>query len=507
MLGVNGLLPQRFARGSRAVGHRREAGRSSTGLRRSLSAKASVVCWLVLCAAFLAGCGGAVDQLEIALDTPAVAPLSIPELIDPTFDGAGVAHYDLKIGPSRHDYRQAALTDTYSYNDLSVLGPTLRLRTGDSVVISVANELDELTTTHWHGADLPAEDDGGPHSLIAPGATWVADFKVIQPAATLWYHPHAHGSTAEQVYRGAAGLMIINDDNPAAATLPATYGVDDIPVIIQDRDFTADGQLDFAIDDGEDGNLYGVLTVNGTINPYIETPTGLVRLRLLNGSQARIYQLSVAGAEMTKIASDGGYLARPVAIEQLVLAPGDRAEVIVNVGTEPAALVDSALGRVLELRPKASAIGAGRLPDQLAAIERIPEAEIAVDRSFNMEDLRNFWEFSATWGINGQQFDMNRIDERVRLGDTERWTLSSDDGQHVFHPHQTQFQILAINGEPPPPEESGWEDSVLVNGQREVVIIARFDTYATTDIPYMFHCHILDHEDLGMMGQFLVIDE
>ena len=220
----------------------------------------------------LVGCGGAVNQ--VALDAPAVAPLSIPELLEPTFDGEGVAHYDLKIGKSRHDYRQAALTDTYSYNGMSVLGPTLRLRTGDPVVISVANELDEVTTTHWHGADLPAEDDGGPHSIIEPGTTWVADFDVIQPAATLWYHPHAHGSTAEHVYRGAAGLIIIKDANPAAATLPSTYGVDDIPVIIQDRDFTGNGQLDFAIDDGDEGKLYGVLTVNGTINPYVETPTG-----------------------------------------------------------------------------------------------------------------------------------------------------------------------------------------------------------------------------------------
>ena len=124
-----------------------------------------------------------------------------------------------------------------------------------------------------------------------------------------------------------------------------------------------------------------------------------------------------------------------------------------------------------------------------------------------MEDARIFWEFSPSWGINGVQFDMSRIDVRVRLGDTERWTLSAGDGQHVFHPHRTQFQILAIKGEPPPPEESGWEDSVLVNDEREVVIVARFDTYSAENIPYMFHCHILDHEDLGMMGQFLVVGE
>ena len=438
---------------------------------------------------------------QVPADTPAIAPLSIPPLLEPTIEN-GVSHYTLTIGRSQHDYRQAGITDTYSYNDMSVLGPTLRLRSGESVAISVTNALDEDTTTHWHGADVPAEDDGGPHSTIAPGTTWVADFDVIQPAATLWYHPHSHGMTAEHVYRGAAGLMIIEDDNPATAALPATYGVDDIPVIIQDRDFTDDGQLDFAIDDGDEGNLYGTPTVNGTINPFVEIPQGLVRLRLLNGSQARIYRLSVEGANMTKIASDGGYLERPVVLDQLVLAPGDRAEIIVDVGNETAALVDSTLGRVLELRPNGSVSGTDVLPDSLTTIERISESEITVDRLFLMDEIPN----SSEWGINGRPFDMSRIDVTVQLGATERWTLSSDDGQHVFHPHQIQFQILTINGEPPPTEESGWEDSVLVNEDREVVIAARFNSYAAEDTPYMFHCHILDHEDLGMMGQFIIVE-
>ncbi|MXY47511.1 MAG: multicopper oxidase domain-containing protein, partial [Chloroflexi bacterium] len=295
--------------------------------------------------------------------------------------------------------------------------------------------------------------------------------------------------------------------NPAAALLPATYGVDDIPVIIQDRDFTEDGQLDFAIDPGDNGNLYDTLTVNGTINPFIEVPKGFVRLRLLNGSQARIYRLGVEGADMVKIASDGGYLVSPVLIEQLTLAPGDRAEIVVDVGESPVAMVDDHFGRVLEIRPNGVVSSAGQLPGKLADIERIPESEITVERRFHMEDARNFWEFDPSWAINGAQMDMGRIDETMRFGDTERWILSAGDGQHVFHPHQTQFQILTINGEPPPPDESGWEDSVLVNAQREVVVAVRFDTYAAEDIPYMFHCHILDHEDLGMMGQFLVIGE
>ncbi len=450
----------------------------------------------------LAACAG---PNHVSVDTPAATPLSIPPLLEPTTKD-GVSHYALTIAKSQHDYNQAGMTDTYSYNGMSVLGPTLLLRTGDSVAISVTNELREVTTTHWHGADVPADDDGGPHSLIEPGTTWVADFDVIQPAATLWYHPHAHGTTAEHVYRGAAGLMIIEDDNPAAASLPKTYGVDDIPIILQDRDFTGDSQLDFAIDPDDDGNFYSTLTVNGTINPFLEVPRGLIRLRLLNGSQARIYDLSIEDADMVKIASDGGYLASPVPVEQLVLAPGDRAEIIVNVDEQSVALLDGAFGRVLELRPNGSTPGTRILPDVLASIDRISESEIDIDRSFRMADARNFWEFGPTWAINGVQFDKDRIDVTVQLGDTERWTLSSDDGQHVFHPHQVQFQILSINGEPPPPEESGWEDSVLVDTNREVIIAARFHTYAAEDTPYMFHCHILDHEDLGMMGQFQIVE-
>lgn len=469
----------------------------------SARVRMSVVVGILAAVLFFAGCGAAVGRVSV--DTPAVTPLSIPPLLEPMIEN-GVARYQLTIGTSQHDYKQARMTNTYSYNGLSVLGPTLRLESGASVAISVHNDLDEVTTTHWHGGDVPAEDDGGPHSPIHPGTTWIADFDVIQPAATLWYHPHSHGTTAEHVYLGAAGLIIINDDNPTGAALPSTYGVDDIPVIIQDRAFTADGQLDFAINDGDDGKLDDTLTVNGTLDPYVETPTGLVRLRLLNGSQARIYQLSADGGDIIKIASDGGYLANPVTIDELALAPGDRAEIIVNVGAESVALVDSTLGRVLELRPDASVSGTGTLPDTLATIDRISESEIAVDRVFHMEDARNWWDFSPRWAFNGVQFDMNRIDETVRFGDTERWTLTVGDGQHVFHVHQTMFQILAINGEPPPPEEAGWEDSVWVNDDREVVIAVRFDTYATEDIPYLFHCHILDHEDLDMMGQYIIVE-
>lgn len=361
-------------------------------------------------------------------------------------------------------------------------------------------------------SDLPAKEetlisrlvhngwDGGPHSRIDPGQTWVADFSVIQPAATLWYHPHMMGTSAEQVYHGAAGMIIVDGDNPAAANLPSTYGIDDIPVILQDREFTADGQLSFEIDNDDNGDLNPDLTVNGTFDPYTTVPAGPVRLRLLNGSQARIYELSVDNDSMVKIASDGGYLAAPAPLETVTIGPGDRAEIIVDTTDGPVMLLDADLGRVLELRPNTELPAAQHPPEQLAEIDVISADSIDRDRTFVMDEVGD------GWGINGQQMDMTRIDQTINFGGTERWTITVDDGIHTFHVHQTQFQILSINGEPPPPEDSGWEDTILVTEDHEVIIAARFDSYANPDVPDMFHCHVLDHEDLGMMGQFQVTD-
>ncbi|MEM9564254.1 MAG: multicopper oxidase domain-containing protein [Actinomycetota bacterium] len=432
-------------------------------------------------------------------DTPATARLLIPELLEPTMID-GVANYDLTIDESTHDFGNGIQADTLAYNGSSILGPTLRWNTDDVVAIDVTNNLADTTTTHWHGADVPAEDDGGPHSRIEPGQTWTADFRVIQPAATLWYHPHLMGTTAEEVFAGAAGLIIVDDDKPAAADLPSTYGVDDIPVILQDREFTPDGQLAFELDDDDNGDLNPDLTVNGTMDAYTTVPAGPVRLRLLNGSQARVYELSVDNGSMVKIASDGGYLASPVPLEMLTLAPGDRAEIIVDTSDGGTILLDEAFGRVLELRADPTLPTAEHPPAQLTTIDPITPDMIDRDRTFQLGEV------GGGWGINGQQMDMGRIDETVSFDDIERWTVNVGEGVHSFHIHQTQFQILEINGEPPPPEDAGWEDTVLVTDDQQVVVAARFNTYANPDVPYMFHCHILDHEDTGMMGQFRVVE-
>ena len=444
------------------------------------------------------GGGGGGDLATIDVDSAAVNELMIPPLLAPTADG-DVMRFELRIADSRHVFGEGRTATTLAYNGQSIFGPTLLWRSGEFVSIEVTNDLEEITTTHWHGADVPAVADGGPWSTIGPDESWLAEFEVIQPAGTLWYHPHRNGTTAEQVYNGAAGMIIVQDDNPTAAMLPRTYGVDDIPLVLQDKEFDDDGQLVFEIDDSQVGDLNDELTVNATFNPFVTVPEGLVRLRLLNGSQARVYELSVDVGPLIKIAGDGGLLEAPVEVDSVELAPGDRAELIVDTSQGTTALLDADFGRVVELRPDASLPAIGSLPESLAEIEALADSPIDNERTIVLDEV------PGGWAINGSQMDMGVVNETIRFGDTEKWTISSLEGIHAFHVHQTQFQIVEWNGEPPGPEDSGWEDTVLLREGDEVVIVARFDSYTNPDIPYMFHCHILDHEEEGMMGQFQVL--
>lgn len=169
-------------------------------------------------------------------------PLRIPPLLEPRTDGEGRTVFDLDLRAGTSELIPGTTTETWGANG-SYLGPTLRATRGDRVRINVRNGLPEDTTLHWHGMHLPAAADGNPHQLIEPGDTWSPSWRIDQPAATLWYHPHPHGRTADHVYRGVAGLFLLDDpDGPDG--LPAEYGVDDIPVILQDKRIRDDGSLD-----------------------------------------------------------------------------------------------------------------------------------------------------------------------------------------------------------------------------------------------------------------------
>jgi FtsP/CotA-like multicopper oxidase with cupredoxin domain len=364
---------------------------------------------------------------------------------------------------------------------------------------------------------LPAAMDGGPHQEVEPGATWRPTWEIDQPAASLWYHPHPHGATEEHVYRGLAGMFLLDDDASRAAALPQEYGVDDVPVIVQDKVFDDDGQLELDHDGSEPGTLGGTILTNGTLGAYHEVTTERVRLRLLNGSTARTIQLGFADREMQLVATDGGLLDAPVALEQVRLAPGERAEVVVRMEpgettrlhsyeadlggiAVPFAMGGNDAFDVLELRAADELTPSPEPawePSVHAAQDALHEDDADVTRTFELDDRQ----------INGRRMDMGRIDEVVTEGSTEIWEVrSSVPMPHSFHVHDVQFRVLSVDGDAPPPELAGPKDTVYLEPRRTYRLLMRFDDYVDPETPYMFHCHMLLHEDEGMMGQFVVVE-
>ena len=214
------------------------------------------------------------------------------------------------------DFFGGSPTATYGFNG-NYLGPTLIFNRFDSVNIDVTNQLAEETTVHWHGLEVPARYDGGPHNVIDPSATWDVGFRVLDHAATMWYHSHLHHNTARQVNKGMAGMIIIRDDEEAALDLPRTYGVDDIPLVLQDRQFNGAGEL---VDSVSFGNHF---LINGSLPPYKEVPAQIVRLRLLNGASHRPFVIGMSdNRDFSVIGTDGGLLTAPVDTNRLIMSPG-----------------------------------------------------------------------------------------------------------------------------------------------------------------------------------------
>jgi len=453
-------------------------------------------------------------------------PLPIPPLMD--IDGGAGNRLTARKG--QQEFLSGVQTRTLGY-DLDYLGPTLRMKRGQTARLQVGNQTDDLVTAHWHGAHVPGNMDGGPQSAFGPGETRDAELTMLQPATTLWYHSHVHGKTGSQVYRGLAGLLLL-DDPDAPDGLPGSYGLDDIPVVVQDRSFDRNGE--FAYDIGGMAGMMGVrgseILVNGAIQPVADVPRGLVRLRLLNGSNARIYRFSFAdGRSFAQVASDGGLLAAPVSHKTLTLAPAERADIVVDLtqDTQPVRLVSaddnnapmggmmggmrggSAGGgafEVMTLQPRSDLRATTtRLPDTLPAVAAnlgVPVRTRDFSLNMGMGGMMRRLFGGTTMSINNQGYDMGTINETVRLGETERWRISGDMMMHPFHVHGTSFQIVARNGRAVNPATEGWKDVVLVNGSAEILV--RFDQPADAAAPFMYHCHILEHEDAGMMGQFTV---
>src|SRR5699024_6401205 len=225
------------------------------------------------------------------------APLPIPPLLKDHNPDPNKAEFHLTAQNATKEFVPGKKTETMGYNG-DYLGPVIRVRKGEEVSVKVKNKLDDVTTIHWHGLEVDGDEDGGPHSGIQPGESWSPEFKIEQPAATLWYHPHPEQQTGRQVYKGLAGLFLIEDEDSDRLDIPKEYGVDDVPLVIQDKRFNSDGsfEYDLGMRDVMNGLQGETMLVNGAVNPFLEVPRGMMRLRLLNGSNASVYELNFSTA-------------------------------------------------------------------------------------------------------------------------------------------------------------------------------------------------------------------
>lgn len=512
-----------------------------------------------------------------AADRPA---LPIPDLL--TADASNRMQLVVQAGKSSFAGKTAT---TWGYNG-NLLGPAVKLNKGQSVTVDIHNQLAEETTLHWHGLEIPGEVDGGPQGIIPAGGKRSVTFTPDQRAATCWFHPHQHGKTGRQVAMGLAGLVLIEDEEIRKLMLPKQWGIDDVPVIIQDKQFSADGQVDYQLDimTAAVGWFGDTLLTNGAIYPQHAAPRGWLRLRLLNGCNAR--SLNIAASDnrpLYVIASDGGLLAEPVKVTELPMLMGERFEVLVDVSdgkafdlvTLPVSQMGMAIAPfdkphpVMRVQPLLIT-ASGTLPDSLTSMPSLPSLEgltvrklqLSMDPMLDMMgmqmlmkkyggqamagmehgkmmghmnndnmghgnmnhgnmnhgemgnmqhgDMGNMkhggsFDFHNANRINGQAFDMNKPMFAAAKGQHERWVISGQGDMmlHPFHIHGTQFRILSENGKAPAAHRAGWKDTVRVEGGVSEVLV-KFDHDAPKEHAYMAHCHLLEHEDTGMMLGFTV---
>ncbi len=402
-------------------------------------------------------------------------------------------------------------TQTYAING-SYLGPTLKLIDGDKVSINYTNRLGEATTMHGHGMHLPAKMDGGPHQRIEPNQSWSSQFTVNQKACTNWYHPHLMGKTAEHVYKGLAGFIIIDDDESKVLDLPKTYGKDDIPLVLQDRFFTAGAQFDYSpsmmeVMLGYKGDTF---IANGVINPFVDVSDKEIRFRILNGSNSTVYHLGFSDNRVFRqIAGDNSFLEQTVGLNRLRLSPGERAEIVVDFSNELNSSIFlheySQNRSFMQINVSQTATHKTVIPQHLTQLKKESPANAVMTRSFTL---------SGRMGrvyINGKTMDLNRIDEVVPVNQIEIWEVYNEkmmmmEMEHNFHMHGTHFMVLERNGSYANValNERGYKDTVYLAPGDRVRLMVKMTDYKDSVNPYMYHCHFLEHEDAGMMGQFLV---
>ncbi|MGW8169483.1 MAG: multicopper oxidase family protein [Sulfurovaceae bacterium] len=397
--------------------------------------------------------------------------------------------------------------------------PTIRINKGDVFDLDFTNKLPDQTIIHWHGVIVPADMDGHPKDAIDTDHTKHYHYPVNQSAGTFWYHTHPHGRTGKEIYYGLSGFYIIEDEKEKKLNLPK--GEFELPLMIQDRRFDGKYQLFYKDENGtEDHNgvMGDVILVNSTPFPYHEVKTGKYRLRILNASSVRTYKLAFDNIkQFDLIGTDAGLLEEPLSVNSVILGVAERVDIIVDfkdkeigdvvtlktLGLKEASIMvlhpdypgfDAQMD-IMQFRITQKIVDTTTIPKKLIPIRKLKAEDAIKTRTITMEHAGN------AWTLDQKPFDMKRIDQRVKLGTIEIWELQNAIHMaHPFHIHGVHFQVLDRNGKIDFPTDKGWKDTVVVMPLETVRIIMHF----TMPGFFLYHCHILEHEDHAMMANFLV---
>jgi FtsP/CotA-like multicopper oxidase with cupredoxin domain len=439
---------------------------------------------------------------------PVSAAFAHPPLLKNTSTQPGTVEVTITAAPARLTLKPGITTDVFAYNGSSP-GPTLEAKEGDRVIVHFRNDLAEPTTVHWHGIHLPASQDGSPFDPVPAGGRRDYTFTIPRGSAgTYWYHPHLHHRTGYQIAKGLVGAIIVRAlDDPLPKSIPERL------LILTDQRFRPDGSIDLPDPqslqgriDEENGREGDVFFVNGQVMPTLSIrPNEVQRWRIINASAARVFKLSIPKQTFLHVGSDGGLFEKPVELTDIVVANSERVELLVRgIGTPGSRTVLQSLPYdryIPQTRPKDWNRAIDLLRIQLTTDAPVAPVTIpAVLRRITPLDTarasaRRVVTFSQGM-INNRHFDFSRVDFTTKLGATEIWKVENLVGMdHPFHMHGFQFQVIERNGKPEP--FPSWKDAVNVRRQETVRFVVRFDDFPGK---WMFHCHILNHEDQGMMG-------
>jgi spore coat protein A, manganese oxidase len=443
-------------------------------------------------------------------------------------------------------HRDVPPTRFWGYGN-SVPGPTIEARSGSEILIEWPNHLprkhflpvdnnlmgaekgvpESRTVVHVHGGRVPPESDGWPEAWYVPGKSATHRYPNQQESALLWYHDHAMGINRLNIFAGMAGLYVIRDSFEDSLNLPK--GDFEIPLVLMDRMFRTDGQLYYPV-----GQLAGspwvpeyagnASLINGKLLPYLAVQPRKYRFRVLNASNARFYFLSLEnGRPFQQIGTDQGLLPAPVAVNRLAVAPGERADIVVDFEEhrDERIQLNNLASALMQFRvAPETVVDPSALPHTLRPLPKIAVSDAVRTRSLTLEEVDNLVGEPMTHLLDGKRWH-EPVSEKPVLGTTEIWDLLNlTDDAHPIHLHLVRFRILdrrpidisayvydkklIYTGDavPPDPSEAGWKDTVRASPGASTRLIVKFEGYTGR---YVWHCHILEHEDNEMMRPYEVV--